>query len=83
MTDPTGVLEWEGRPVTTLGDLLSAAGQAQIKGKASEFLAAYRDSTEHADANLGYAIGYVEPPERRAELYAAFELTHPIFGGQP
>lgn len=83
MTDPTATFEWDGCAVATLGELLRSAGHAQINGKAAEFLAAYRETTEHADANLGYAIGYVEPPERRAELYAAFKLGHPIFGGRP
>jgi len=74
---------WDGNDCGTIGQLLDAAMLAQRHGRAQEFLAAYRAFTEHADANLGYVIGYVEPAERRCELYEAFALSHPIFGGRP
>lgn len=72
---------WDGRPLETIGDVLNAASKAQREGKAQEFLTAYRATGPHADANLGYLIGYMEPAERRREMYEAFQLTHPIFGG--
>ena len=75
--------EFDGRPAGTVGELLDAAMLAQRNGKAAEFLAAYRAYSAFADANLGYILGYVEPPERRRELYAAFNLNHPVFGGRP
>lgn len=74
---------WRGKPLATFGELLDGACRAQRDGRASEFLAAYRAHTENADENLGYLIGYVEPAERRRELYAAFNLNHPVFGGTP
>lgn len=73
--------EWDGKPRETLGTLLIAAMEAEQAGKAAEFLAAYRAYTPHADSNLGYLIGYVEPPELRHELYQAYAIGHPIFGG--
>jgi len=72
---------WDGKPLETIGALLDGATQAQREGRATEFIEAYRVYTPNADANLGYIIGYVEPAERRRQLYAAFNIGHPIFGG--
>lgn len=72
---------WDGRDCSTAGQLLDAAIIAADEGRAQEFLTAYTAVTEHARANLGYLIGYIEPPERRRGLYEAFELVHPIVGG--
>lgn len=72
--------EWDGKPLPTVGTLLDAACKAERDGKAAEFMAAYRAHTEHADSNLGYLIGYLEPAERRQQMYAAFAIGHPVFG---
>jgi hypothetical protein len=74
---------WEGRSTGTIGQLLEEASRAEREGKATAFLQAYREHTPHADSNLGYVIGYVEPPERRRKLYASFDLMHPVFNGRP
>lgn len=71
---------WDGAKLDTIRDLLDGASKAQREGRAQEFLAAYRAVNEHADQNIGYILGYVEPPERRRELYEAFTVTHPVFG---
>jgi len=65
---------------TTVRDLIDMAVQAEHDGEAVEFLAAYRETTEHADANLGYVFGYLSP-EARERLYAAYRVNHPVFGG--
>lgn len=70
---------WQGKPLATMGALLDGATEAQRDGQATEFIEAYRAYTMHADHNIGYLIGYVEPAERRRELYAAFGISHPIF----
>ncbi len=72
--------EWDGQPLPTIGELLSAADAAERAGRAQEFLTAYRAHTPHADGNLGYIIGYMGD-EDRARMYAAYALVHPIFGG--
>jgi hypothetical protein len=74
---------WEGRDAGTIGSLLDEASRAEREGKAVEFLRAYRDYTPNADANLGYIIGYLEPAQRRSEMYAAYDLMHPVFQGRP
>jgi hypothetical protein len=75
---------WEGRDAGTVGTLLDEACRAEREGKATAFLNAYRaHNPEHADANLGYIFGYLEPPERRRKMYASFDLMHPVFQGRP
>lgn len=74
---------WEGRDAGTVGTLLEEACRAEREGKAVAFLRAYRAHTPHADANLGYIIGYLEPAERRSKMYAAYDLMHPVFNGRP
>lgn len=67
----------------TVRSLIEGALACTTQEEATAYLDAYRaDNPEHADENLGYVFGYVEPPERRAALYALFEgISHPIFGG--
>lgn len=78
----TVTFEWQGEVVATIGDLFDAAWAATKAGQAQEFLAAYRQVNEHADANLGYVIGYGDEDSRR-RMYEAFDLTHPALGGRP
>lgn len=74
---------WDGEPVRTIGDLFNTALKAAREGRAAEYLANYRAANpEHADANLGYVIGYGSEDTRR-EMYEAFDLTHPALGGRP
>lgn len=75
--------EWQGEPVNTIGELLDAAFEAERDGNALAFLNAYREVNPHADVNLSYVIGYVEPAQRRGEMYEAFGLNHPVLGGRP
>lgn len=80
-TEPKPAFEWKGEALGTLGALVRGADKAEREGKAAEFLAAYRAYVpEHADANLGYLIGYMGD-EDRTRMYEAYQLVHPIFGG--
>lgn len=83
MSPPASVLVWDGQDVVTIGELFDTAGKAADEGRAAEFLKAYRAVNQHADANIGYVIGYAEPHERRQQLWAAFGLQHPVLGGMP
>lgn len=77
-------MSYNGMPERqTIGTLLDTALACETKDEAARMLADYRlENPEHADQNLGYIFGYVEPPARRAALYALFEgITHPVFGG--
>ena len=76
------VFFWKGKPLGTIGALLDGAVDAEKEEQAPEFLAAYRAANEHADANLGYIIGYLDEDSRR-RMYAAYDLTHPTLGGRP
>lgn len=73
---------WNGKHVITIRDLFDTALEAAKAGKAAEYLADYRAVNEHADANLGYVIGYADDDTRRL-MYEAFDLNHPVFGGRP
>ncbi len=80
---PTEPFVWDGEEVGTIRELLDGASKAERDGKAAEFLTAYREVNGYADENLGYVIGYMEPAERRRQMYAAYDLTHPMLGGRP
>jgi hypothetical protein len=73
---------WKGEPVATIGELFDTALKAAKAGEAPAYLAEYRRANEHADANLGYVIGYGDEDSRRL-MYEAFELSHPMIGGRP
>lgn len=75
---------WAGRRCdTTIGELLDAVCAIPDAATGAEFMDAYRAVTDHADENIGYIIGYVEPAARRRALYARLGVAHPIFGGAP
>lgn len=74
---------WEGKQLNTIRDLMDAMFVIDHAEHAAFFMAEYRKANPHADQNIGYILGYVEPPARRQEMYALFMVKHPIFGGTP
>jgi hypothetical protein len=70
---------WNGKTISTAGDLFDAAASCTTQQQADEFLTAYRAHNEHADQNLGYIIGYGDDATRN-RLYGLFRLNHPVFG---
>lgn len=48
--------------------------------EAKHLIARYKETNEHAEENLGYAFGYVEPKAKRIKLHKLFKVVHPIFG---
>jgi hypothetical protein len=67
------VFTWNGKTLNNVGDILDAAVEAADAGKAHQFLAAYLAyDPQHAAGNLSYILGYIEPAERRNEVFAAF-----------
>lgn len=74
---------WKREELVTLRDLMDAMFAIDHAEEAAYFMAEYRKVNEHADVNVGYALGYVEPPERRRAMYELFQAKHPIFGGTP
>ncbi len=73
---------WKGSEIPTMGQLFDAANACTTQVEADAFLTAYRASSEHAEANLGYIIGYGDAAIRE-RLYGLFKLTHPTLGGTP
>ena len=74
---------WEGKSLDTIRDLMDAMFKIDHAEHAAYFMAEYRKVNPHADKNVGYLIGYVEPAERRQAMYALFMVKHPIFNGTP
>jgi hypothetical protein len=72
-------MDWNGKTIRTAGDLFDAAASCATQEQADAFLTGYRAENEHADANLGYVIGYGDEVTRE-RLYGLFRIGHPIFG---
>ena len=72
-------LMWEGKKIETLGDLMKVIDSITTSEKAAEFMALYRAESQHADQNIGYLCGYLDPKEANEKL-ALFKTAHPIFG---
>lgn len=77
------MLTWNDEAIENVGQLLDAMFAIDEPAEAERFMAEYRAVNDHADANVGYVLGYVEPPERRRQMYALFQATHPVFHGVP
>lgn len=71
---------WDGNEIATIGDLFDGAVSAMRAGRAQEYFDAYAATNERAAQNLGYVFGYGDDNTRR-ELYQAFGVIHPVFGG--
>lgn len=66
---------------STVETLLTLCCNIQTKEEATKLMKRYREvEPKFADKNLGYILGYVEPPEERQRLYGLFPVNHPIFG---
>lgn len=66
---------WNGKAITTVGNLVSAINSVTSPDEAAHFIEAYRVAEPlHANANVGYCIGYiggddVSSRDRRRELH--------------
>jgi hypothetical protein len=79
-------MSWDFANMTMgqMGDVMEAIARApdpEAEERMQEFLAAYREFSPHADANLGYLTGYFgrDTANRMLEL---LEVEHPVFGAQ-
>jgi hypothetical protein len=70
---------WNGIDTKTVGGLFDAVCSVTTTEEAGEFMTALRAENPHADANVGYIIGYGDADTRK-RLYDLFQLTHPILG---
>lgn len=75
-------MKWNDVELDTVGKVCTALSSLQTKEEADEFMAGMRaEGPEHADANIGYIIGYLGA-EDRIRLYSLLKVEHPIFGDQ-
>jgi len=73
-------MEWKGRALKTIGDLMThGIDKCATPEEAQEFMRLYRAETEHADANIGYLSGYYGA-EKMRRIQQWFGCAHPIFG---
>jgi hypothetical protein len=75
-------MKWNGIELDTVGKVCTALQSLKTQDEADEFMAGMREEgPEHADANIGYIIGYLGA-EDRLRLYELLKVKHPIFGDQ-
>ncbi len=73
---------WNDKELPTYGDVMRAMRDIHARNdseEAQQFMAAYRESNEHADPNVGYMTGYFGR-QTAAEMRELFDVSHPIFG---
>jgi hypothetical protein len=68
---------WKDKEIKTIGELFDAVAAVDTPEQAGEFMRAYRADNEHADASVGYVIGYAGADSRK-RLYDLFQLSHPL-----
>jgi hypothetical protein len=78
--------EWKGKQVLTIGQIGDAACALTTPEEAAEFLAAYKAVNQHAEANIGYLMGYYGD-EERSRVYRLMDqagkvVVHPVFGAR-
>jgi hypothetical protein len=77
-------IEFEGRELRTLGDIMETvvliAGSGD-KLRAAAFIEAYEKiaAPDVVRKNLGYGAGYYDT-ETATKIYEVFDVRHPIFG---
>ena len=73
-------MKWKNKELITKGDYLDALQGIQTQSDATAFMDLAQDEDEdHADANIGYMIGYLNAVDQ-SRLYTLLEVEHPIFG---
>jgi len=75
-------MKWNGVELDTIGKVCTALQGLKTQEEADEFMAGMREEgPDHADANIGYIIGYLSAEDRQ-RLYGLLKVKHPIFGDQ-
>jgi hypothetical protein len=78
-------MNWKEKEIRTVGDIVNALAKLESRDEGQAFMAGMRAESEHADANVGYCIGYIggsdaESNARRRELQVWTSTAHPIYG---
>jgi hypothetical protein len=73
-------VDWKGKRIQTIGDLMDALAGLKDKDEARAFMILYRRfEPQHAAANVGYVCGYFDSVTS-LRLQEWCETAHPIFG---
>jgi len=65
----------------SIHDILDICTKIETIEDAQRLLERYRAfEPQYADQNLGYILGYIEPPSLREKMYKLFPVNHPVFG---
>lgn len=74
-------LIWNGKEIRTMGDTLDAFVKCESQEEIQKLMDLYRADSQHADANIGYMLGYLSEAEaRRIRSWLGPKVSHPIFG---
>lgn len=76
---------WKDKEINTVGDIADAIyailNSPDPKAEGAAFMDLYRAANTHADDNIGYVIGYMEPADVRDLAYKVMGVYHPVFRG--
>ncbi len=72
-------MEWKGKNLENLGEVLDASVQCSSPEEARAFLALWEIENPHAKDNLGYMIGYL-PDASQDRMNEWFGVQHPVWG---
>ena len=73
-------MQWYGRELKTIGDMIWGINQCHNPEDALAFMALYRAENKRADSNIGYLSGYYGPEETK-RIQTWFGVVHPISEG--
>lgn len=74
-------MKWHGKELNTAGQVCNALRTIHTQEDADTFMAGMRkEGPEHAGANVGYIIGYMNA-EDRERLYKLLGVVHPASSG--
>jgi hypothetical protein len=65
----------------TAGEVMNTLIACPTREDAVAAMNAFREDNPHADANVGYMLGYYDPATKK-RLQEWLSVSHPIFGAQ-
>ena len=70
---------WKGKELKTVGQIMEAAARLKSLKEGQAFMKLARESSPHADANIGYCTGYLDG-KAAARVLRFTKTSHPVFG---
>ena len=75
------MLIWKDKEIKNMGETIDAFVRTQTAEECLELMRIFRAETPHADANVGYMLGYIDDADaRRIRAWLGPAVTHPVFG---